>query len=338
MRASIQQGSEPRHARILGIGAYRPRMGVGNEEIAGLIDSTDEWIRTRSGIRSRRWASADEGVLEMAEAAARQALERSGVPAEQIGCVVLATISHFRQTPAAASVLAHRIGAVNAGSFDVSAACAGFCYGLAVAKDFVRGGSASTVLVVGVERMTDMIDPRDRGTAFLFADGAGAAVVGASAEPGIGPVVWGSDGEQADTITQDRSWLEWRDELDKDPDAPFPVLSMKGQAVFRWASVSMGAVARRTLRTSGLSPEDLDVFIPHQANDRITDALVRSLRLPDSVVVARDIVEQGNTSAASIPLAMDSLLDSGRAKSGDLALLLGFGAGLSFAGQVVTLP
>jgi 3-oxoacyl-(acyl-carrier-protein) synthase III len=338
VRASIRTATEQRHARILGVGAYRPRLLVGNDEIAVAIDSTDEWIRSRSGIRSRRRAGADESVIDMAEAAARVALARSGVSAEEIGCVVLATISYFKQTPAAASEVAYRIGAVNAGALDVSAACAGFCYGLAMANDFVRGGSASTVLVIGVERMTDMIDPKDRGTAFLFADGAGAAVVGVSDEPGIGPVVWGGDGDQGDTITQNRSWLAWRDELEKDPDAEFPTLSMKGQAVFRWASVSMGAVAKRTLANSGLCAEDLDVFIPHQANDRITDALVRSLKLPDSVVVARDIVEQGNTSAASIPLAMDSLMAAGSARSGDVALLLGFGAGLSFAGQVVTLP
>ncbi|GAA3439953.1 hypothetical protein [Kutzneria kofuensis] len=190
MRASIRTSVPVRHAAMLGVGAYRPRLVVDNDQVAGLIDSSDEWIRTRSGIRSRRWASEDETIVEMATAAASAALESSGIDPERIGCVLLATISNLRQTPAAASEVATRLGAVNAGAMDISAACAGFCYGLALAGDIVRGGSAEHVLVIGVERMTDLIDDRDRGTAFLFADGAGAAVVGGSDEPGIGPVVW----------------------------------------------------------------------------------------------------------------------------------------------------
>jgi len=338
LRASIRTSAPVRHAAMLGIGAYRPRLVVDNDQVAGLIDSSDDWIRTRSGIRSRRWAAEDETIVHMATAAAQEAIERSGVDPERIGCVLLATISNLKQTPAAASEVATRVGAVNAGAMDVSAACAGFCYGLALAGDIVRGGSASHVLVIGVERMTDLIDDRDRGTAFLFADGAGAAVVGGSAEPGIGPVVWGSDGSQAELISQDHSWLDWRDQLAKDPSAEAPALRMKGQPVFRWATVEMAKVARRTLDAAGIDVADLDAFIPHQANDRITEALARSLRLPSSVVVARDVVEQGNTSAASVPLAIDALMASGAVRSGDTALLLGFGAGLSFAGQVVVLP
>lgn len=338
MSATIRMDAGPRSAKILGIGTYRPIRVVTNDEVAGPIDSSDEWIRLRSGIRRRRWAGPDESVLDMAEDAAKVALARSGVSAEEIGCVLVATISHFKQTPAAASQLAHRLGAVNAGAFDISAACAGFCYGLAMANDFVRGGSASKVLVVGVERMMDMIDVQDRSTAFLFADGAGAAVVGASTEPGIGPVIWGGDGGQADAITQERSWTEWRDELATNPPSHYPPLRMKGQAVFRWATTAMADVGHRAVKAAGMTVDDLDVFVPHQANNRITDALAGSLGLADRVVIARDIEEQGNTSGASIPLAMEALLESGEAKSGDTALLLGFGAGLSYASQVVTLP
>ncbi len=338
MSASIRIDGDHRFAKILGIGSYRPRRVVDNHEIAEAIDSSDEWIRTRSGIERRRWAGADESVVDMAEAAARVAIQRSGVAVEDIGCVVLATISHFKQTPAAACEVAYRIGAVNAGAFDISAACAGFCYGLAMANDFVRAGSASTVLEVGVERMMDMVDPTDRGTAFLFADGAGAAVVGASTEPGIGPVVWGGDGGRADAITQDRSWTQWRDELVTDSPSPYPVMRMQGQAVFRWASTAMADVGERALKAAGLTVDDVDAFIPHQANRRITDSIARSLHLPERVAIAADIVEQGNTSGASVPLAMDAMLSSGEARSGDTALLLGFGAGLSYAGQVVTLP
>lgn len=338
MSASIRVDSEPRFAKILGLGAYRPRRVVDNDEVAGPIESSDEWIRSRSGIRTRRWASPDESVIDMASWAAKIALDRSGVDAAEIGCVVVATISHFKQTPAAANIVADRIGAVNAGAMDISAACSGFCYALAMANDFVRGGSASKVLVIGVERMMDMIDPKDRGTAFIFADGAGAAVVGETDEQGIGPVVWGGDGGQADVIAQERSWTQWRDELATDTPSEFPPMRMKGPTVFRWATTSIADVGLRAVKAAGMSVDDLDVFVPHQANVRITDALVKSLGLADRVVVARDIEEQGNTSGASIPLAIDSLLKSGQARSGDIALLLGFGAGLSYAGQVVKLP
>lgn len=338
MGASIQVDSQQRFARILGLGVYRPRRLVGNDEVVGPIDSSDEWIRSRSGIRARRWAEPDEELLDMAAAAAEAALERSGLTATQVDCIVVATISHFKQTPAAASELAHRIGAAHAAAFDISAACAGFCYGLAMANDLVRGGSASTVLVVGVERMMDMVDRTDRGTAFLFGDGAGAAVVGEATEPGIGPVVWGGDGSQSDVIAQERSWLQWRDDLASDPSSPYPPLRMKGQAVFRWATTAIADVGRRAVKAAGLAIDDVDAFIPHQANNRITDAVAGSLGLTEHAVIARDIVEQGNTSGASIPLAMDALLESGDAAPGGTALLIGFGAGLSYAAQVVTLP
>jgi 3-oxoacyl-[acyl-carrier-protein] synthase-3 len=179
-----------------------------------------------------------------------------------------------------------------------------------------------------------MTDPYDRGTAFIFGDGAGATIVGPSDVPLIGPVVWGADGAQADAIEQREPW----DALRSDPELRFPALSMKGQQVFRWAVFDMPAVARQALEAAGVTAEDLQVFVPHQANLRIIDAMVRQLKLPDHVVVARDIVETGNTSAASIPLAVSRLLETGQARSGDLALFIGYGAGLAYAAQVVVLP
>ncbi len=201
------------HASILGVGGYRPARIVTNAEICEQIDSTDEWIRERSGIAERRHAAPGETVVDMAVAAAEKALAASGITADRLDAVVVGTVTHLYQTPAAATLIAHRLGATSAAAFDLSAACAGFCHGLAVANDLVRGGSARHVLVIGVERLTDMIDPTDRGTAFIFGDGAGAAVVGPSAEPGIGPVVWGADGGQAEAITQNVSW----DALREDP-------------------------------------------------------------------------------------------------------------------------
>ncbi|GAA2108696.1 ketoacyl-ACP synthase III [Microlunatus panaciterrae] len=319
---------------VLGIGGYRPRRVVDNAEICTLIDSSDEWIQTRSGIRERRWAGDDETVQMMSVAAARKAIDRSGVDAARIDAVIVATVTHLYQTPAIATAIAAEVGAVGAAAFDVSAACAGFCYGLAMADSFVRTGTAGHVLVIGVERLSDLTNREDRSTAFLFADGAGAAVVGPSDQPGIGPVVWGSDGDQAGLITQTESW-----DAAMEAETPhWPTLRMDGNPVFKWASYTMAKAAAEALSRAGLRPEDLDVFVPHQANMRITDAMFRALKLPSDVVIARDIQVQGNTSAASIPLAIEALLESGEAKTGQTALIIGFGAGLVYAGQVIVLP
>jgi 3-oxoacyl-[acyl-carrier-protein] synthase-3 len=326
------QGSA--HATILGIGAYRPVRVVPNAEVVDAIDSSDEWIQQRSGIKERRWAGPDETIQMMSVAASRQALEQAGIDVRQIDCVIVATVSHLMQTPAIATAIAHELGTDQAAAFDISAACAGFCHGVALASDMVRTGSARHVLVIGVERLTDMLDLTDRGTAFIFADGAGAAVVGPSETPGIGPVVWGSDGEQFDLI---RSRDDWMDVMTSD--APvMPHLTMQGSAVFRWASFSMAKIAQQALDRAGITADELDVFVPHQANMRITDAMARTMKLPDTVRIARDIAQQGNTSAASIPLALERMIAEGEAKSGDTALLVAFGAGLAYAAQVVVVP
>ena len=326
------------HAAILGIGAYRPSRVVPNAEVVEAIESSDEWIQQRSGIKSRRWAGPEESVQMMSVEASRIALERAGIDARQIDCVVVATVSHLLQTPAVATAIAHELGTDQAAAFDISAACAGFCHGIAMASDFVRAGSARHVLVIGVERLTDILDLTDRGTAFIFADGAGAAVVGPSDTPGIGPVVWGSDGEQFDLIRQKE---DWRDVVGT-PAVPgsgvMPHLVMQGNPVFRWASFAMAKIGQQALDRAGISIDDLDVFVPHQANMRIIDAMARSMKLPARVRIARDIADQGNTSAASIPLALARMLEDGEARSGDTALLIAFGAGLAYAAQVVTVP
>ncbi len=311
---------------------------VPNSEVVDAIDSSDEWIQQRSGIKQRRWAAPDETVQMMSVAASRKALEHAGLEAAQIDCVVVATVSHLLQTPAIATAIAYELETDQAAAFDISAACAGFCHGIALASDMVRGGSARHVLVIGVERLTDILDLHDRGTAFIFADGAGAAVVGPSDVAGIGPVVWGSDGEQFDLIRQKE---DWRDVVGT-PAVPgsgvMPHLMMQGNPVFRWASFAMAKTAHQALDRAGVKAEDLDVFVPHQANMRIIDAMARAMKLPEHVKIARDIADQGNTSAASIPLALDRMIEEGEAKSGDLALLIAFGAGLAYAAQVVTVP
>jgi 3-oxoacyl-[acyl-carrier-protein] synthase-3 len=322
------------HTAILGIGTYRPRRVVPNSELVEAIDSSDEWIQQRTGIRERRFASPDETVQMMSVAASRAALAHAGLEAAQIDCVIVATVSHLLQTPAVATAIASELGTDKAPAFDISAACAGFCHGVAMGSDMIRAGSAKHVLVVGVERLSDITSLTDRGTAFIFADGAGAVVVGPSDEVGIGPVVWGSDGDQFDLIRMDRSL---RDAAEQES-SEMPHLTMQGSAVFRWASFAMAKVAEATLDATGITVDDLDLFIPHQANNRITDAMARTLKLPDTVKIARDIATQGNTSAASIPLALGRMVQDGEARSGDVALLIAFGAGLSYAAQVVKVP
>ncbi|NMD46859.1 MAG: ketoacyl-ACP synthase III [Propionibacterium sp.] len=331
MSVPIAAAAGSPYARVMSVASYVPSRVVDNAEMCTYIDSSDEWIQQRTGIAERRWAGEGETVETMALDAGRLAVERAGIEASELGAVIVSTVTYYHQTPSLAAKLAHRLGTTGA-AFDISAACAGFCYGLGQAEALVRSGAARYVLVIGVEELSRFTDVHDRSTAFLFADGAGAAVVGPSEVNGIGPVVWGSDGGQSQAITQT---VEWSEALAA---GQTPYITMDGRAVFKWASGFIADAAKQVLDAAGMTPDDLEVFIPHQANNRITDAMLRSLKLPEHVVVARTIRQFGNNSAASVPMAMDALLASGEAKSGQTALLIGFGGGLVYAGQILTLP
>lgn len=333
MAASISTTSGGQ-AKLYGLGVYRPERVVTNEEICEFIDSSDEWIQTRSGIKNRRFSNPDEDVVMMSIEAGRKALEASGVSAGEIDTVIVATSTHLEQTPQAAAKVAHALGTSGPAAFDLGAGCAGFCYAVTVAADLIKSGTSKYVLVIGSERLSETTDPYDRTTRFIFADGAGAVVVGPSEETEIGPVVWGSDGSQADAIQQLPDWYDFI----KVEGTTRPFIKMNGISVFRWAAFEMGKAAQKVIDVAGIKTDELHAFIPHQANSRITELLARSLHLPDETIVANDIEETGNTSAASIPLAMEELLRTGKAKAGDSALLLAFGAGLSYAGQIVKLP
>jgi 3-oxoacyl-(acyl-carrier-protein) synthase III len=322
-----------RSAAILGVGAYRPRRSVSNAEICQAIDSTDEWIRTRTGIVTRGWAGEDETLEAMATAAAAEALRAAGIEAASLGMVLVACCTDGQPVWPLAPRVAAGLG-IEAAALQINATCAGFCYGIGLARDLVRGGTAEHVMVVGVERMTDVLDPNDRGTSFIFGDGAGAFVVGRSERDAIGPVVWGSDGRRGEALTLSPDWTQYRN----DPSLGPPSVSMQGRRIFKWAAEQMPPIAEAACKAAGISIRDIDVLVPHQANQRITETIVKALDLPDSVVVADDVVATGNTSSASIPLATERLLADGRAKSGDVALLLAFGGGLAYAAQVVTLP
>ncbi len=330
---TLKQYQPTSYSRIYALGAARGDLVVTNDDIAGPIDSSDEWIQRRTGIISRRRASANVSLLDMAVEASNIAIKRAGISPSEIGAVIFSTITHPHQTPSAAALLADRVGANPAPAFDISAACAGYCYGIAQADALVRSGVAKYVLVVGGEKLSDFIDPTDRTISFLLGDGAGAAIVGPSDTPGISPTVWGSDGSHWDAVGMTASLIELRDGT-----SAWPTLRQDGATVFKWAVWEMVKVARQALEVAGVKPEELAAIVTHQANIRIIDELAKQLEVPENVVVARDIIYTGNTSAASVPLAMDALLESGAVKSGGLALEIGFGAGLAFAAQVVVLP
>ena len=332
-----KSGSE---SQILAVGSYRPKRLVPNSEIVDRIESSDEWIQQRTGIESRRFADESESLLEMAIWAVEDALKNAKLSITDIDTLIVATITFPFQAPSAATAILQKLGHPKAAAFDINAACAGFCYGIAMAHDFIKAGTSKTVLVVGAEKISDFTDPNDRATAFIFADGAGAVVIGASKDAGIGPVEWGSDADSRDAILMNPSWIDVRDvetQLTK-AGSKWPNISQEGQKVFRWAVFSMSKAAVKALESAGLTVDDLDVFIPHQANVRIIETMAKEMNLPDSVVIADDIRTNGNTSAASIPLAMDALLKEHPELHGKLALLIGYGAGLVYAGQVVKLP
>jgi 3-oxoacyl-[acyl-carrier-protein] synthase III len=311
--------------RILGTGSFQPEKVVTNDDLAKVMDTNDEWIRDRVGIVERRAAEPEERLVDMAAAAGSAALADAGLGPSDVDTVIVATCTMPTQIPNASARVADLVGIKGAGAFDMNAACAGFCYALGTASDLVRAGSAGRVLVVGAEKFTGWVDPTDRANAIIFADGAGAAVVGPSEEPGIGPVSWGSAGDLADMIyMRDEKWIY-----------------QEGQAVFRWATTKVAPIALRALELTGLKPSDVDVLIPHQANLRIVGAIAKKLRAEgarEDMVVADDIMYSGNTSSASIPMALDHMRAAGRVHSGDVLLLVGFGAGLSYASQVVISP
>ncbi|HEX4442123.1 MAG TPA: beta-ketoacyl-ACP synthase III [Galbitalea sp.] len=329
---TLKQAIGPKYTRIYSYGAARGENLVPNDDLVGPINSSDEWIRQRTGIITRARASKDVSALDLATTAGIEAIASSGIPASDIDLVIVGTVSNVKTTPSISAIVADRVGANPAAAYDSNAACAGFSYAVTQADALIRAGAAHYALVIGAEKLSEFVDPTDRSISFILGDGAGAAVIGPSDTPGIGAPVWGSDGSKADavgmngTLTQARDGGEW------------PTLRQDGPVVFRWAVWEMAKVAKEALDVAGVTANDLAAFVPHQANMRIIDELAKQLKLPDTVMIARDIETTGNTSAASIPLATHRLLKEHPELSGGLALQIGFGAGLVFGAQVVVLP
>ncbi|GAA2788316.1 ketoacyl-ACP synthase III [Kitasatospora paracochleata] len=317
-------------SRITALGHHQPARVLTNDDLATMVDTSDAWIRQRTGIATRRIASPTESVTDLAAAAAAKALATAGLDPADIGLVTVATCSAVDRCPSIAAQVAGRLGIPAAVAYDLNNGCAGFCTALATADHTLRAGAARHALVIGAEKMSDVTDWTDRTTCVLLGDGAGAAVLSAVPAPGngeaagIGPVVWGSDPTRASAVRLVDDW--------------HPHFAQDGQTVFRWATTALPALARHACEAAGLTTADLDGVVTHQANLRIVESLVRQLDLRPDAVIARDVVDSGNTSAASIPIALAKLVERGELSSGARVLLFGFGGGLSWAGQVVTCP
>jgi 3-oxoacyl-[acyl-carrier-protein] synthase-3 len=325
LSASPAHGTAPSGSRVVSLGHYQPSRVVTNDDLAQMVDTNDEWIRDRVGIAERRVAAADETVADMASAAAEKALANSGLSASDIDLVVVATCSSVDRCPNVATRVAAYLGISAPGAMDLNTACSGFSYALATADHAIRAGATRHAIVVGAEKLSDVTDWTDRSTCIIFGDGAGAAVVSATADgeaPGIGPVVWGSAPDKKDTIRIEG----WR-----------PYIWQEGQAVFRWATTAIAPLALQACERAGVEPGELAAFVSHQANARIIDGIAKRLRL-EHAVIAKDIVESGNTSAASIPLALSKLVERREVPAGAPVLLMGFGGGLTYAGQVIRCP
>ncbi|MGL5857092.1 MAG: beta-ketoacyl-ACP synthase III [Angustibacter sp.] len=310
-------------SRIISTGHFQPERVLTNDELTTIVDTSDEWILSRVGIRERRIADPGTGVTEMATQAGAMALSRAQIEPDDVDLVVVATCTAWDRSPNVASQVAHALGVPGPATLDVGVACAGFTHALAVADQAVRTKSATRALVVGVEKLSDVTDWTDRSTCILVGDGAGAVVVEASPSPGISPVVWGSVPSMGSAVR-----IGGRE----------PKFRQDGQSVFRWTTGTLPGIARMICERAGLAPTDLSGLVLHQANRRIIVPVARALGVRENAVVATDVELSGNTSAASIPLAFSKLVVDGSISSGDPVLFLGFGGGLSYAGQVVHTP
>ncbi|MEV0262574.1 beta-ketoacyl-ACP synthase III [Streptomyces sp. NPDC050617] len=309
-------------SRVLALGHYQPARVLTNDDLAAMVDTDDEWIRTRVGIRTRRVAEPDETVDAMAANAAAKALANSGLAASDIDLVLVATCTAVDRSPNTAARVAARLGLTAPATMDVNVVCAGFTHALATADHALRAGAAANALVIGVEKFTDVVDWSDRSTCVLVGDGAGAAVVTTAAEPGIGPVVWGSVPEMGHAVR-----------IEGTPSR----FAQEGQSVYRWATTQLPPIARTVCERAGITPADLAGVVLHQANLRIIEPVARKLGAVNAVI-ATDVTESGNTSAASIPLALSKLVERGEIPPGAPVLLFGFGGNLSYAGQVIHCP
>ena len=321
-------------AGIIGTGHAYPAGILTNADLEKIVDTTDEWITSRTGIKQRRKAGEDEYTSQFAVRAARQALERSGIKAEEIGLLICATTTPDMILPSTGCLVQAEIGAVNAAAFDLFAACSGFIYCLSMASAQIASGQIKYALIIGAEVLTKYVDYTDRGTCILFGDGSGAAVLGPVEEgKGVLSVKIKSDGNYADLLTAPGGGTRFGT-THETIDQRMHFFKMKGNEVFKIAVRSMSEISREVLAEAGYTADDIKLLIPHQANQRITDAVADKLGVDPSIVYS-NISQHGNTSAASIPIALDECMESGKVKDGDLVMMTAFGGGLTWGGALV---
>ncbi|MBV4366188.1 beta-ketoacyl-ACP synthase III [Erwinia sp. BNK-24-b] len=314
------------YTKIIGTGSYLPEQVRTNADLEKMVDTSDEWIVTRTGIRERRIAAADETVATMGFHAAERALEMAGIDKNDIGLIVVATTSSSHAFPSSACMIQQMLDINDAASFDLAAACAGFTYALSVADQYIKNGAVKNALVIGADALARTLDPEDRGTIILFGDGAGAVVLGASEEPGIISTHLHADGRYGQLLSLANQDREHQDQPS--------YLKMAGNEVFKVAVTELAHIVEETLKANNLEREAIDWLVPHQANLRIISATARKLGMEmDKVVVTLD--RHGNTSAASVPSALDEAVRDGRIKPGQLILLEAFGGGFTWGSALV---
>lgn len=321
-------------SKILSTGRYLPERVLTNFDLEKIVETSNEWIVSRTGIETRHIAAADQATSDLATEAAKRALEKSGLLATEIDLIIVATVTPDMAFPSTACIVQANLGATKAAAFDVEAACSGFLYGLSMADAFIRSGMYKHVLVIGAETMSRILDWTDRNTCVLFGDGAGAAVVGPSdGEDGILSTILGADGEGGKFLTQPAGGSRRPATLETVENKEHTV-SMAGSDVFKFAVRIMGNASVEAIEKAGLSLEDIQVMVPHQANMRIISAAAKRLELPmDKVKV--NLNHYGNISAASIPIALDEALEEGLINKGDNVVLTGFGGGLTWGSAVI---
>lgn len=319
------------HARIIGTGSYLPEKILTNADLESIVDTSDEWIRERTGIEQRHVAAEGQTTCDLAEQAARRALDAAGIKPDDIDLLLVGTTTPDLIFPSTACLLQHRLGGMGeCGAFDVNAACSGFIYALSVADQYIRAGTAKNVLVVGAETLTRMVDWTDRSTCVLFGDGAGAAVLTADETPGILSTHIHANGGYGDLLNVDVGVSRGF----KADERGGLKIKMRGNEVFKVAVNTLGRIVDETLAANNLAKEDLDWLIPHQANLRIIKATARKLKMSmDQVVVT--VHRHGNTSAASVPMALDEAISSGRVKRGEKLLLEAFGGGFTWGAALI---
>lgn len=309
-------------SRVVALGHYQPAKVLTNDDLAAMVDTSDEWISSRVGIKTRHIGGPDEPVDELAAHAAAKALAAAGLMPTDIDLVLVATSTAIDRSPNMAARVAARLGMASPAVLDLNVVCAGFTHALATADHAVRAGSARRALVIGADKMGDVADWTDRTSCVLLGDGAGAAVIEASEEPLIGPVLWGSVPEMGRAVR-----------IEGTP----PRFAQEGQSVYRWATTQLPPIARKVCERAGVTPEELAAVVLHQANLRIIEPVAARIGAVNAVI-ARDVVDSGNTSAASIPMALSKLVERGEVSTGEPVLLFGFGGNLSYAGQVIRCP